>query len=70
MLHGRLRQFHCQSVEKAREAGIPAYFLDEFDGVLRVLPDGRKERIVISEGRPIVHTIGHIQVQPQQVSLS
>lgn len=68
MLHGRLRQFHCQSVEKAREAGIPAYFLDEFDGVLRVLPDGRKERIVITEGRPIVHKIGHIQ--PQQMSLS
>ena len=70
MLHGRLRQFHCRSVEKAREAGISAYFLDDLDGVLRVLPDGQKERIVITEGRPIVHKIGQIQIQPQQISLS
>lgn len=67
MLHGRLKQFHCRSVEKARKAGIPAYFLDEFEGVLRVLPDGRKERIVVTEGQPIVHNVGCMP--PQHASL-
>lgn len=68
MHHERLKQFHCRSVEKARKAGIPAYFfLDGFDGVLRVLPDGRKERIVTSQGQPVVLPVCH--VQPQQLSL-
>ncbi len=52
MLHERLKQFRCHSVAKAREAGIPAYFL-EADGVLRVLPDGSRERIVVSDGRAV-----------------
>ena len=61
MLHERLKQFRCQSVEKAREAGIPAYFLDEFEGVLRVHPDGRKERILVSEGRSVILPLGDMQ---------
>jgi hypothetical protein len=67
MLHERLREFRCKSVEKAREAGIPAYFLDESEGVLRVLPDGRKERILVSEGLLVVLPAGKIpfrQVSP------
>jgi hypothetical protein len=34
---------------------------------LRILPNGQKERIVISEGRSIVHPVGHMQ--PQHVTL-
>lgn len=68
MLHERLREFRCKSVEKAREAGIPAYFLDESDGVLRVLPDGRKERILVSEGLLVVLPAGKAQFR--QVSPS
>ncbi|WP_147283760.1 hypothetical protein [Bosea caraganae] len=64
MHHERLKQFRCQSVEKARAVGIPAYFLDEFDGVLRVLPDGRKERIVVTEGRPVILPLGTIPPWP------
>jgi hypothetical protein len=67
MHHERLKQFHCRSIEKAREAGIPAYLLDGQEGVLRILPNGQKERIVISEGRSIVHPVGHMQ--PQHVTL-
>lgn len=68
MHHERLKQFHCRSVEKARKAGIPAYFfLDEVEGVLRVLPDGRKERIVTSQGQPVVLSACH--GQPQQLAL-
>lgn len=59
MHHERLKQFHCQSIEKARRAGIPAYLLDGQEGVLRVLPDGRKERIVLAEGRPVVQPVTH-----------
>lgn len=66
MHHERLKQFHCQSIHKAREAGIPAYFLDGQEGVLRVLPNGRTERILVSEGQPIVRPVG--PMQPQQVS--
>lgn len=61
MHHERLLRFHCQSIEKARQAGIAAYFLDGQDGVLRVLPDGRKERIVVTEGRPIVQPVTQVR---------
>jgi hypothetical protein len=45
--------FRKQAVEKARAAGLPAYFLDETGpGVIRVLPDGRKDRIVVMQGKP------------------
>lgn len=67
MHHERLKQFHCRSIEKAREAGIPAYLLDGQEGVLRILPNGQKERIVISEGRSIVQPVG--PMQPQHVVL-
>lgn len=66
MHHERLKQFHCQSIEKARRAGIPAYFLDGQEGVLRVLPDGRKERIVVAEGRPVIQPVTH----PPSISVS
>lgn len=61
MHHERLRQFHHKSIEKARQAGIPAYLLlDGHEGVLRVLPDGRKERILIDEGRPVIQPLAHV----------
>jgi hypothetical protein len=59
MHHERLKQFRCRSVEKAREVGLPAYFLDELGGVVRVLSNGRKERIVVTVGQPIVQPISH-----------
>jgi hypothetical protein len=64
MHHERLKQFHYQSIHKAREVGIPAYLLDAEGGVVRVLPDGQKERIVVAEGRPVFQPIGHMQPQP------
>jgi hypothetical protein len=63
MHHERLKQFHCHSIHKAREVGIPAYFLDGQEGVLRVMPDGQKERITVSEGQQIVHQIGRLPPQ-------
>lgn len=62
MHHERLKQFHCQSVEKARRAGITAYLLDGQEGVLRVLPDGRKDRIVVAEGRPVIQPVARARI--------
>ena len=45
------------ALDKARKAGIPAYFLDDSgQGVIRILPDGSKDRILMMQGKP--------QIQP------
>jgi hypothetical protein len=67
MHHDRLRQFHYQSIHKAMEVGIPAYLLDAEGSVVRVTPDGMKDRIIIAGGQPIVQPIG--RMQPQQACL-
>lgn len=53
MKNPKLVEFRNQAVAKARDAGLPAYFLDECGpGVIRVLPDGRKEHILVQQGMP------------------
>jgi len=47
----KLEQFHRREVERARSAGLSAYILNEDGSVVRVWPDGRRERIVANLGR-------------------
>ena len=61
MHYDRLTQFRCRSVQKAHAAGIPAFFMDDFEGVVRVLPNGQKDRIIIAEGRSIVQPINYVR---------
>jgi len=57
MTNAQLIEFRKRALDKARQVGIPAYFLDETDqGVIRILPDGRKDKILMLQGRP--------QIQP------
>jgi hypothetical protein len=53
-------EFRKRAVDQARAAGLPAYFLDETGQVvIRIQPDGRKERILTQSGQPP-------QVQPYE----
>jgi hypothetical protein len=58
MDHEKLKQHRHRAIERAKQAGIPAYFLDEDPavGVIRVLPDGRAERISACCGEPVICT--------------
>lgn len=52
MQNAQMCDFLKRAIEQAREAGLPAYFLaDRGPGVVRVLPDGRKDLIVMLDGQ-------------------
>ncbi len=55
----RLKQFKARAIEKARRAGFPAYYIEDCigEGVIRQMPDGRKERIVVQQGKAIVEPV-------------
>jgi hypothetical protein len=58
MKNAQIIEFKKRALDKARQAGIPAYFLDETgQGVIRVLPDGRKDRILMLQGQPQVQPV-------------
>lgn len=58
MKNALLLEFRKRTLDQSRKAGIPAYFLDDAgQGVIRVLPDGRKERILMQQGRPQVEKV-------------
>ncbi|SEG80868.1 hypothetical protein SAMN04488115_11723 [Bosea lathyri] len=46
----KLEQFHRREAERARNAGLSAYILSEDGSVVRIWPDGRRERIVTNPG--------------------
>lgn len=52
----KLRAFRARAIEKARAAGFPAYYIDDChgEGIIREMPDGRKERIVVNAGKRTV----------------
>lgn len=59
MYHEKLKEFTKRSIEKARTAGLPAYFIDESTegGVIRVRPDGATERIVFQQDQATVQPV-------------
>jgi hypothetical protein len=46
----KLEQFHRREVARAQSAGLSAYILNEDGSVVRIWPDGRRERIVTNSG--------------------
>jgi hypothetical protein len=51
-----IRQVGTRALEEARQAGVPAYYMDPSlgEGVVREMPDGTRERIERRDGRDVV----------------
>ena len=51
-----IRQVGACALEEARQAGVPAYYMDRSlcDGIIREMPDGTRERIQRHEGEGVV----------------
>lgn len=62
----KLRAFKARAVEKARRAGYPAYYIDDCigEGVIRQMPDGRKDRIVVQHGKATVVPVEEPSARP------
>ena len=51
-----IRQVGARALEEARQAGVPAYYMDRSlgDGIIREMPDGTRERIQRHVGEDVV----------------
>lgn len=51
-----ISQVGVRALEEAKQAGVPAYYMDPSlgDGIIRELPDGTRERIERQDGRDVV----------------
>jgi hypothetical protein len=51
-----LRTMGQRAIEQANKAGAPAYFMDSRlgDGIIRQMPDGALERVVLERGKFVV----------------
>jgi hypothetical protein len=51
-----IKQVGARALEEARQAGVPAYYMDPAlgPGIVREMPDGTRERIERRQGRDVI----------------